>query len=140
MALFTIASLITALIINSLAINYVYSHFTNHMNTYQTSQNSRTIVDKIQRHYVCCGTSTWIEWANIGLNGTTTTTVQSVTTTIAIGETTIVEETTTAAGGGEETTTAAAGGTTTAAADEETTASEAHTTHASSARRRNSSF
>ncbi len=80
--LFTLVSLITALIINSLAINYVNSRFLNYMNNYENSQDSRNIIDKIQTNYDCCGSNTWLDWSDVLLNTTQSST--SSTTTLVI--------------------------------------------------------
>jgi hypothetical protein len=89
LGLFTLVSLITALIINSLAINYVNSRFFNHINSYQNSQNSRNIVDKIQTNYDCCGSNTWLDWSGVLPNTTQSST--SATTTL-VNTTTPVNE------------------------------------------------
>ncbi|UJR30652.1 hypothetical protein I4U23_018176 [Adineta vaga] len=84
LAFFALVSLITALIINSLAINYASSHFESRLVDYQNSQNSRNIVDKIQTSYDCCGSDTWLDWMTVGLNATAPSTNNTVTT-IATG-------------------------------------------------------
>ena len=115
LALFVLVSLITALIINSLAINYVNSRFSNHMDRYASSQNSRGIIDRIQTKYICCGSNTWLEWTRVTLNVTTTTTPTpaantTVTTTLEVNTTTT---TTTAAATEPITTTVTPSATTT---------------------------
>ncbi len=83
LAFFALVSLITALIINALAINYASSRFSNHMNNYASNQDSRNIVDKIQTNYACCGNNIWLDWADVSLNATTNSTSTAVTTTAA---------------------------------------------------------
>ncbi len=81
LAFFALVSLITALIINSLAINYVSSRFSNRMNAYGNDQDSRNIVDKIQTHYACCGNNIWLDWADVSLNATGNSTSTAATIT-----------------------------------------------------------
>ncbi len=83
LAFFALVSLITALIINALAINYASSRFSNHMNNYASNQDSRNIVDKIQTNYACCGNNIWLDWADVSLNATTNITSAAVTAAAA---------------------------------------------------------
>ncbi|CAF1225805.1 unnamed protein product [Adineta ricciae] len=90
LAFFALVSLITSLIINSLAINYATSHFNSRMTDYKNTQSSRDIVDSIQVNYDCCGSNTWLDWSAVGLNATASTTNSTVTTQIASNSTTTV--------------------------------------------------
>lgn len=75
-----------------MAINYVDSRFSNHMDRYEMNRNSRDIVDRIQTKYICCGSDTWLEWTRVSLNATTTTiaTTTTTTTTTVTTNTTLV--------------------------------------------------
>jgi hypothetical protein len=70
LVVFALASLITALIIHSLAIDSVSSRFLNYMNNYENDQDSRNIVNQIQTNYDCCGSNTWLDWSGLLLNAT----------------------------------------------------------------------
>ncbi|CAF1281268.1 unnamed protein product [Rotaria sordida] len=61
------ASLIIALIMSFLTIDYVSSHFLNYMNHYQNSSKARNIIDNIQTEYVCCGDNIWLDWTRVPL-------------------------------------------------------------------------
>jgi hypothetical protein len=139
--------LVTALVIHSLSIDYVSNRFTNHMNNYQTDQDSQNIINKIQTSYVCCGTDTWLDWSSVSLNATgnstgTTTTATTTAGTASVGNTTTAagqasnttttagqaSNTTTAAGQASNATTTRVGNTTTVSVGNTTTASVGNTT------------
>lgn len=104
LALLALISLITALIINSLAINYVSSRFSSKIDQFNGDPDARDVVNKIQTKYTCCGVDTWLDWSRVSLNATgsgtnDTTTISpntsTTTTPIASSATIIVVASTT---------------------------------------------
>ncbi len=70
LGIFALASLVTALIINSKSLSYVSSHFASNILEYQTNPSSQSKVDRLQNKYQCCGTDLWIDWSTAQLNVT----------------------------------------------------------------------
>ena len=108
LAVFTIASLITALVINSKSLSYLNSHYTNHMNLYRSNADSRMIIDNLHDRYDCCGSNLWLDWAQAGLDTVTatSTTANTASTTTTTNTTTNTTTTTTTTGSGISTTAA----------------------------------
>ena len=101
LAILALISLITALIINSLAINYVRSRFSNKIDQFNADPDARDVVNKIQTKYTCCGVDTWLDWSRVSLNATgsgtdNATTVTSTTSTTTTTSTTVLDSSTTA--------------------------------------------
>lgn len=99
LSLFTIASLITALVINSKSLSYLGTRVSNHIAQYTSSEQSSEIIDRIQMNYECCGDNLWIDWTSAELTVISptvdsTTTVSSTNITTAI-MTTLATNTTT---------------------------------------------
>lgn len=63
----SVASLITALILNSQSISYLRSRLEYRMNSYNSNDDSISIVDGIQTRYDCCGENLWLDWSRISL-------------------------------------------------------------------------
>jgi hypothetical protein len=77
-----IASLITALVINSQAIGYVRGRLSYRMSTYIQTQSSISIMDAIQTRYQCCGENLWLDWQLYGLGSSTSSGVSTGTGTV----------------------------------------------------------
>ena len=67
--------MISALIINAKSENYVSSRFSSYLIAYKNNANARSIIDRVQQKYQCCGTDIWIDWVRGDLNGTSTATL-----------------------------------------------------------------
>lgn len=100
LAVFSLASLVTALIINAKSLNYVAGRFQDYMTAHQYSSYARNIVDRVQTEGRCCGVNMWVDWSVVGLNpnGTefdTTTVATTPITTLTTTTTTTTMTTTT---------------------------------------------
>jgi hypothetical protein len=60
-------SLITALVINSIAIAYVSTEFRDTFDQYKLDGTKRDIVNNVQEQYECCGVNTWLDWSRMKL-------------------------------------------------------------------------
>lgn len=83
LGVFSLASLITALVLNSKSPDHISSHFAANMLRYQTDAGSRNKIDLLQIKYECCGTDIWIDWSHANLN-TTAPVIDGTSTTIAV--------------------------------------------------------
>ncbi|UJR30653.1 hypothetical protein I4U23_018177 [Adineta vaga] len=71
LGILSLASLITALILNSQAIGYLRSRMEYRMNSYNSNDDSIYVVDSIQTRYDCCGENLWLDWGRISLGAST---------------------------------------------------------------------
>lgn len=101
LGIFALASLITAIILNSNSLNYVSSHFSGNLIAYKNSANARDKIDRLQIKYKCCGTYMWIDWGRAELNQITS--VSNVAATV-MGTMTLSISTTSTVGTGVTTT------------------------------------
>ncbi|UJR15944.1 hypothetical protein I4U23_002864 [Adineta vaga] len=62
-----LASLIAAIAINFLGIDHISSRFLDNMKQYKDNANARKSIDTIQKHYDCCGSNMWLDWATVPL-------------------------------------------------------------------------
>ncbi|UJR30651.1 hypothetical protein I4U23_018175 [Adineta vaga] len=95
-----IASLVTAIIINAKSLGFVSTRFMSSMNAYASDSDAQDRIDMFQTKYECCGSHTWLDWANVKLvapSNTTTTTVTTTTTGTMTSTTTTTTTTTTTA-------------------------------------------
>jgi hypothetical protein len=89
LAVFALASLVAAIVINAKSTSYVSTRFTNNMNNYQFNTNAANIVDRVQTQLQCCGNDLWVDWSNVGLYamGSATNGANSTSaTTVAAGQ------------------------------------------------------
>ena len=70
LAVLTVASLITALVLNSQSISFIRNRLSYNMNTYIQSENAIYVTDRIQSQYQCCGVNLWLDWARVALGAT----------------------------------------------------------------------
>lgn len=70
LSIFTIASFITALALNSQAVTYTRNRLSFHMNTYVEIDGSIDVMDTVQSNFKCCGENLWLDWARAGLGST----------------------------------------------------------------------
>ena len=70
LAVFTLASLITALVLNSQSISFIRNRLSYNMNTYIQSDDAIYVTDRIQAQYQCCGVNLWLDWARVALGAT----------------------------------------------------------------------
>ncbi|CAF1225786.1 unnamed protein product [Adineta ricciae] len=102
-----LASLVTAIIVNAKSISYVGNRFKSRMSIYGSDSDARTVIDKFQTNYQCCGAYTWLDWANVDLvapNATITTTMMTttaITNTATTTSTSTSTTTTTTSGSGK---------------------------------------
>jgi hypothetical protein len=101
LGLFTLGSLVAAIIINSMSLNYISTHFLNNLNNYKTSADARNNIDLLQYNYHCCGVDIWVDWANIGLGATSpitngTTTITNTGSTASVMSSTLAQTSATA--------------------------------------------
>ena len=83
LGVFALASLISALAINSKSLSYVSSHFSNNMYQYKFNPTARDNVDRLQMKYKCCGNDLWLDWSSVELNATASTSTSTVASTTA---------------------------------------------------------
>lgn len=69
LAIFALASLITALALSGNTAGYIFDTMTDNMNRYPSNQQSLEVVNAIQSNYECCGVSIWLDWARVYLGG-----------------------------------------------------------------------
>ena len=95
LAIFAMASLIAALVINDKSLSNISGRFKDYMFDYQTKDDARTVVDLVQKNKECCGEDIWLDWARVQLNVTDITMSNDTTSTMTTSTTTTEATTTT---------------------------------------------
>jgi hypothetical protein len=81
LGILALASLITALVINSQAVGYVRGRLLYRVDTYVETDSSISVMDAIQNNYQCCGVNSWLDWQTVGLGLSTSNGVSTGTGT-----------------------------------------------------------
>ena len=72
LAIFSIISIVLALVFQAKSPAYTSVRFRNYMNQYKDNQSARHTINYIQTKHECCGENNWLDWSSLGLKATNT--------------------------------------------------------------------